>query len=136
MTEPGEDVRLLWIFVERSMRCFYLEWHGLLAFDDGPEARHLLSKNSDFQKRFKFLRERGLFTDEEIAAVKTFQHERNKASHDSPGLDMLKTFLDDNEIKRLSDSGNKAFNAVEDARERRVFSDCETGREFFLAQVS
>ena len=49
---------------------------------------------------------------------------------------MVKSFFDDKEINRLSELGDEAFNAVEDAGDGKQINDCEMGRGYFLANVS
>ena len=82
MAEPKDDIRLHWLFVERSMNWFFLEVSEVEPFSRSSEAKHLIKAKS-FQKKFDFLRQRGLFTNSEIDAITTFQHERNRAFHDS-----------------------------------------------------
>ncbi len=87
-----------------------------------------LLKN-DFEKKFAFLKKQGLFTEEEKAAITTFQNKRNQDLFHGELWKPVAISLNDPEEKTIMEVAIKALSAVYDAAVRMMFNEPNVNRE-------
>jgi len=114
------DVMLIsWVTIEHIVNTLFLGEFGLLTVKgneplynaDDPRVKFLFEK-LNFEDKYKFLKERGLFTEKEKESISKFQSRRNKLFHASADENFFLEFNNQEERASLIGLADEALRSA------------------------
>ncbi len=112
----GEIILYSWAYVEYVVNLLFLEEFGLSTKSKDKKAEFLMEK-LEFEEKWKYLKNAGLFTDKEKEQITRFQNQRNELFHVT--LFSSPKFHDPKERKELTELAKNAFYIVVNAYVRK-----------------